>query len=59
MTPKVAHPEPGRCPAVVYRKDTWRIVRRAHEFEMHYTKSQCRRKTQDGALCWQHREEAP
>lgn len=54
----MSNPEsmPGRCDAVVYKRDAFRYTGRSKNgFEMHYTKDQCsRRATCPDGFCKQH-----
>ena len=55
MHSKTMPPSKPLCVAVVYRRDTYRYTGRVKGgFEMHYTKSQCRRAAGLGGFCWQH-----
>lgn len=57
----VTNPDPERCPAAVYERDTYRYTGRVKGgFERHYRRRQCERKRGPGeqGLCWQHAREA-
>jgi hypothetical protein len=45
----------GQCRAVVWRHDVPRYTGRGPGgFEMHYNKTQCKRKATHNGYCWQH-----
>jgi hypothetical protein len=47
---------PPRCKAIVYRRDTYRVDRRAKSgFSMYYAKGRCNRPAGPDGFCWQHR----
>lgn len=51
----IRSPDPGRCKAAVWERDTMRYTGRVKGgFEMHYNKRQCRRKPKASGYCWQH-----
>lgn len=52
--------EPGRCKAMVWKRDTYRVVRDGRrQFAMHYDPCQCERKPDASGYCWQHRPSPP
>ena len=56
-TTKYRFARPGRCVALVWKKDTYRLSR-GRGFKMHYTESQCSRRPVEGSeFCWQHQPE--
>lgn len=56
-TTKYRFAKPGRCVALVWKKDTYRLSR-GRGFKMHYTESQCSRRPAKGSeFCWQHQPE--
>jgi hypothetical protein len=52
-------PDPGKCRARVYHRDTYRYTGRGESgFELHYKTKQCKRKARESGYCWQHEPEA-
>lgn len=55
MVETVRLPDPDRCKAVVYKRDTYRRTGRGKSgFELHYSRCQCSRKPTIKGLCGQH-----
>ncbi len=45
---------PGKCEAVVWKRDVLRYTGGKQKFQMHYNRKQCSRNAAKDGLCWQH-----